>query len=185
MRPVCDVVFATVVPDETGGAAVLYWSRSAHGNKLPLVLLDFDLPQLEPKLWEVIRDRLDGLAAERGARAGSAGAWVEGEEIASVAGQVWPDVRPIPDPITSPSYWKSLVLVAMHYVRMNLVGRTELVDSKRERRALGALTFQGGSRPEEDPSVAAYLYGVALALDMSIARAISRSAPKPKAASRR
>ncbi len=82
---ICDEVFAiidTAVKDglEHDGTAVLYVARNTiHGH--PLILLDYDLIQIEGSLLDVwlpnVLARCEELARECKARKGSLGAWIE------------------------------------------------------------------------------------------------------------
>jgi hypothetical protein len=81
----CDAVFAVIdTATKTGtandGTGVTYWARSRHGS-FPLILLDYDLQQIEGALLETwlptVFQNLQSLAQQCGARAGSIGAWIE------------------------------------------------------------------------------------------------------------
>jgi phage terminase large subunit-like protein len=81
----CDSVFAvidTAVKDGKAhdGTAVSYWARSRFAGH-PLVLLDWDIVQMEGALLETwlpgVFTRCEALAAQCGARQGVAGVWIE------------------------------------------------------------------------------------------------------------
>ena len=82
---ICDTVFATIdtatkTGNERDGTAVCFWSLSPHHGH-PLILLDWDLVQIEGNLLEAwlptVFARLEELARLCHARYGSAGAHIE------------------------------------------------------------------------------------------------------------
>ena len=81
----CDLVFAVMdSATKTGsgndGTGVTYWARSRHGP-IPLILLDYDLVQIEGALLETwlptVIQRLEGWAQRCGSRFGSGGVHIE------------------------------------------------------------------------------------------------------------
>ena len=81
----CDQVFAvidTALKDglEHDGTAVIYFARNIHAGH-PLVILDWDLLQIEGALLEqwlpTVNQRLEQLATETQARQGNVGMWIE------------------------------------------------------------------------------------------------------------
>jgi phage terminase large subunit-like protein len=81
----CDVVFAVIdsafkTGDKNDGTAVSFWARSKFVGH-PLILLDYDIVQIEGDLLErwlpVVLARVDELAKQCGTRMGSLGAFIE------------------------------------------------------------------------------------------------------------
>ena len=81
----CDTVFAVMdTATKTGtsndGTGVTYWARSRHVGT-PLILLDYDLVQIEGSLLETwlptVIENLESLAGRCGARYGSSGVHIE------------------------------------------------------------------------------------------------------------
>jgi len=81
----CDAVFCTLdTATKTGsandGTGVIYWARS-RATGYPLVILDYELVQIEGSLLEVwlptVLEKLEGYAASCRARHGSLGAFIE------------------------------------------------------------------------------------------------------------
>ena len=72
---------ATKTGKENDGTAILYCARGVFGAKHELVILDYDICQIEGALLESympqVFGRLEGLAAECGAQMGSLGIWIE------------------------------------------------------------------------------------------------------------
>jgi len=84
--PRCDAVFAvidTAIKDgrEHDGTAASYWALNTLGDNAPLILLDWDLVQIEGATLERwlpgVYARLEELAMAHRARCGSTGAWIE------------------------------------------------------------------------------------------------------------
>ena len=82
----CDYVFAVIdTASKTGtandGTGVTYWARTLRGGAMPLILVDYDLQQIEGALLETwlptVFENLQHLAQACGAVRGSAGAWIE------------------------------------------------------------------------------------------------------------
>lgn len=82
---ICDGVFATIdtaIKDHAkhDGTGVIYWATSKHFGQ-PLIILDYDLIQVEGSLLEAwlpgVYTRLDELAGLCRARFGALGAWIE------------------------------------------------------------------------------------------------------------
>lgn len=83
----CDAVFATIdsatkTGKENDGTAVTFWALNKTFDRAhPLVLLDYDIVQIEGALLETwlptVFERLEALARECGARMGTLGAWIE------------------------------------------------------------------------------------------------------------
>jgi len=158
---VCDAVFATVVADQRGALAVLYWARS-DGFGTPLVLLDWLTPKLTPPPWPVIRIRLDLLGTRCRPRYGVAGIWAEGAALAQQC-----EARPILEHLTKPDYWSSLILVATHHLNAGSVRLTTMASARMRVAKFGALPVLSHAPRDEDgdPTIPAWLYGISLALD--------------------
>jgi len=84
--PRCDSVFAvidTAIKDgkENDGTAVTYWAFNSLGDNFPLILLDWDIIQIEGAFLETwlpgVYGRLEDLARAHRARHGATGAWIE------------------------------------------------------------------------------------------------------------
>lgn len=82
----CDAVFATVdTATKTGkdndGTAVVYWARNINVPGHPLMILDWEIVQIEGALLETwlptVFEQLEHFAKVCGARYGSQGAWIE------------------------------------------------------------------------------------------------------------
>jgi len=83
----CDGVFATIdtavkTGKENDGTAITYWARTMQGRvNHPLIILDYDVLQIEGSLLEVwlptVFQNLEVLAMKCRARNGSLGAWIE------------------------------------------------------------------------------------------------------------
>jgi hypothetical protein len=170
---ICDAVFATVVADDRGQAAVLCWARSRFFGT-PLVLLDWGVSQLAPGLWAEAQRQLLGLAAECRARHGSVGLHVEDESLAAQAEDRGVLTTPIYEHLTARDRWPSLCLTVSLAARGGRVGVTTRAMAtarghpRREELFTPALEFRGGPRPEV-PTVPAFVYGVVLALDPTAA----------------
>jgi len=80
------------------------------------------------------------------------------------------DVRAIPEHLINVAAWGQLWSATAFHVREGLVAVTEAARNKFETSAFGALTFRGGPRPENDPTVPAWMYGIVIGLDESSAR---------------
>lgn len=100
----CDAVFAIIdSASKTGtdndGTGVIYAARNTYGGGPPLIVLDYDLQQIEGALLEtwlpVVFQNLEALAAKCGARAGSLGVWIEDKSSGIVllqqAMKKWPN----------------------------------------------------------------------------------------------
>jgi len=113
---VCDVVYATVVPDDAGlMAAVLFWARSTHYG-VPLVLLDWDVRRVQASMWADVSTKIEALRKRCRSRYPTPGALVEGEALANQARARGCPARPVVAHLTVPDAWPSIVLVAGHYV---------------------------------------------------------------------
>jgi hypothetical protein len=174
----CDCVYATAVVSPRGDLAVLYFARTKwYGT--PLALVDWDLEPLSEKSWLSIDARLASLCIELKARYGSRGVWVESEVLQAAAEAADCKVDLIPAPLTAQAAWRELSLAATVQVRSGQVGATDAVKDKirtmADTKPFGALKMEGGDRGD-DATVPALLYGVAIGLDLALARVARRAA---------
>lgn len=169
----CDAVYATVVIDQRGYAAVLYWARNRTSG-VPLALVDWDLRPFRPDLWGIVADRLEAMAVECRARFGSLGIWTESLLLARQAEMREQPVLMIPDHLTDAKAWDALSLTATLHVHDGSVKVMEAAYRRTREAKFGALAWMGGDRPD-DPTVPAFLYGIVLGLDEASARD-----PKPR-----
>lgn len=175
---VCDTVFAVVVADQRGRVAVLYFARSQHYGT-PLVLLDWAVLKLAPPPWVTVEARLAALGARCRPRYGIGGIYAEGAALAAQAAARGAEARPILEHVAKPDYWASLTLTAAHHLNSGSVRLTRLALDKAERGKFGALPVlshepRNLDPKTEDPTIPAWLYGIALALDEAAA-----SPPEP------
>lgn len=165
-----DSVFATVTLDDAGTAAVLYWARSRNWGP-PLTLVDWTRSQMLPDLWHEVDERLGKLVIERRASYGSAGAFVEGPEIAARAAAHGFQALPIIEHLTKPDAWKGCCQAMAYWRSARCVAVTNAARSKMDQEPFGALSFSYSARDEvTDPTVPAYVYGVVLGLDEALAK---------------
>lgn len=94
--PICDTVFATIdtavkTGRENDGTAVIFWAYSANdygAGSLPLVILDWDIKQIEGALLEAwipwVFKYLEELAVKCRARRGSIGAFIEDKSSGTI-----------------------------------------------------------------------------------------------------
>src|SRR5271165_1617847 len=160
---ICDAVFATCVADDRGQAATLYWARTRFFGA-PLLLLDWDVAQLEPKLWTNDQTTLVGFGRACRARYGSMGIYVEDESLAAQAEELGVRCETIYEHLVATDKWTSLCLSTTLAMKGGKVKIAKPADERTKSRAAGFLSFSGGPRGE-DPTVAAFVYGVVLALD--------------------
>lgn len=182
-RVPADGVFATVVLSPMRILATMYWARYMYYGK-PLVLCDYEVGALQGDAWRNIDARLHYWLKERLSRLPHpAGLYVESEMIAAQATGAGIPARPIPKWLTASDAWNQIVQSAANISAQGMIGMLEGTREKMERRPF--ITEAGvaaGPRDPEKPEVAAYLYGVVLALDPAAAR---DPHPKTPQASRR
>lgn len=169
-----ECIFATLVPDASLNAAVMYWGRGVDGYGPRLTLLDYSVGQLTPKFWNTAAERLKVLSAERRARRGSLGIYVESEVLSQHAEGLGYPTMPILEHLVKSEAWPGLVAVAMAHLREGELGMpSELTQRVRSGTASAPaqfLAYRGGERPKDDPTVAAFLYGIVLGLDFAASR---------------
>lgn len=186
---ICDYVYASVVVSGEGEIAVLYWARSVTFG-LPLVLLDYDVVTFAEMTWSVASDKLGRFEHECGARYGSMGLWVENASLAGHIEAAGIAAMPIAKELTGPAYWEALNLSAGFHVGAERVKVTRAVMVKSiaasdgtgdalNRRVLAPLApnYRLGPR-DDDPTIAAWLYGIMLGLDPTAGQLLQKPAKK-------
>lgn len=164
-----DTIFASAVLSTTRLLAVFYWARSVGHNK-PLLLLDFDVEPLSAQSWNVVRLKLDNLVVERKVRYGVAGMWVEGESLAVQAFNAGIATKHIPHYLTKVELWHTMCQSAASFLSAGDVGYTHrAAESMQQRPFLNASGVYAGPRTD-DPTVAAFLFGIILGLDEVLAK---------------
>jgi hypothetical protein len=174
----CDAVFATIdtatkTGRENDGTAVCYWALTRLGlGPHPLVLLDWDVVQIEGSLLETwlptVFQHLEALAGQCRARAGSVGTWIEDKSSGMVLLQQanrrgWP-AQPIDSKLTSVGKVERCISVS-GYIYRGMVKLSKLAHDK-------VVTYKGTTRNHllsQDPNRAddaldAFVYGVAVGL---------------------
>lgn len=173
--PPVDGVFATAVLSPTRVLAVFYWGRSMHGINRPLILFDFEVEPLVAATWTRVGGRLKSLTAERRARYGDLGVFVEGEHLAQLVADAGLRVQRVPAWLVTQDAWHAITQAsATHMVAREVVYTDAAKASMASHPFLNASGVAAGPRGD-DPTVTAFLYGVVLALD----EALSHD-PKPK-----
>lgn len=174
----CDGVFATAIISPTRILAVFYWARYMHYGK-PLVLCDYDVDPLDASSWKTIENRLKYFLVERKSRLNRpTGVFVETELIASQAMASGLAAQSIPPWLVVADAWNQIMQSAATILAKGDVGYTLTAREKMETRPfLNEAGVVVGPRPE-DPTIAAFLFGVILALDPAAAR---DPHPKPPA----
>lgn len=156
-------MYATCVANETGEAATLYWARSRFFGS-PLILLDWEVAQLTHETWMRAHAALRSLSLSRRARHGSVGIYVEDEGLVTHAEMRGARATAIYKHLTTPDRWLNLCLSAMQFVKGGMVDRTKAVTNRADERTAGFLNLTAAPRGE-DPTVAAFVYGITLGLD--------------------
>lgn len=129
--PHCDAVFAVIdtatkTGRENDGTAVTYWARTFDGfGQHPLVLLDYDIQQIEGSLLEAwlptVFQRLEGFALQCRARQGPIGAFIEDKSSGMVLLQQalrrgWP-AHPIDTKLTAMGKVERAVSISGYFYR--------------------------------------------------------------------
>jgi hypothetical protein len=161
---ICDTVYASVVPDERGQAAILYWARCLTYGQ-PLTLLDWRVEQLTAGTWAKVEDDL--AAVKPRVRYGTSGMHIEGEALAQQAILRGASAKAIPDHLTKPEYWNNLWLIAGQYVDDGSVKLTRpaALKIRTSPAGFGALPRRAPGPRGDDATVPAWLYGIVLGLD--------------------
>lgn len=181
----CDGVYAVVdtavkTKTENDGTAVTYFARNRHVGH-PLVVLDWDLQQIEGSLLEAwlpsVFKRLEELAAECGARMGSLGVWIEDKAsgmilLQQAARRRW-NARAIDSGLTAVGKDERAISISgYHYQgKVKIAGpaydKTTIYKGTTRNHFLGQVVgFRiGDNDPKrEDDLLDTYCYGVAIAL---------------------
>lgn len=172
---ICETIFATVVPDEIGRLCVVYWAKAKdYGH--PLTCLDWELADFSAETWPNVAARVDELRTRCKARQPpSVVALVEGETLAHQANARGCVAVPIPAHLSAPDAWQGLATVAASSLASGEVKLTKTALAKAATDLNGRSGFAGLPRRHPgprstDPTVPAWLYGVALGLDAASAR---------------
>ena len=183
---VCDAVFAVIDTatksgKEHDGTAVTYYAVSKFTG-VPLTILDYDIVQIEGALLEIwlptVFKRLEELAKQCRARAGSLGTWIEDAQAGAVllqqsARHGWP-AQAIPSGLTSMGKDGRAINVSGYHhrgqVKISEFAHDKVVQFKGQSRN-HLLTQVGGfhigdkqAATRADDLLDTYTYGVALAL---------------------
>lgn len=179
----CDAVFATVdsatkTGKEHDGTAVIYWAINRFTG-IPLMILDYDIVQIEGALLETwlpgVFKRLEELAATCGSRNGSIGAHIEDKASGMVLIQAsrrrnWP-AHPIDSKLTSVGKDERAISVSGYVyqgkVKLSAYAYDKLVAYKSQTRnhLVSQVTgFRIGLRDQQDDLLDTFCYGVAIAL---------------------
>jgi hypothetical protein len=163
----------------------MYWTASAYSGP-PLILVDWSRAPFTPTLWREIDDRLVELTIERRARIGSVGAFVEGIYLAKLGEMSGCAVAPIPEHLMAAKEWPAMCQAAALHVGGDRVTiaraayeRIESSDNPAPFRS--AMNASFGPRDEEDPTVPAFVLGIVLGLDETLARPAVRKPAKTNA----
>lgn len=148
-------------------AAIFYWGRTRHQPTLPeLTLLDFEVTQAVPQVWQDALDRLVEVSRERRARYPHIGVICEDLALARTLAGRGLRVHPVPDHLAKPDAWEHLWHTAAVYVRARDVAwSAAALERARTTTPCPARTFRGGPRVEGDATTPAYLLGIVLGLD--------------------
>lgn len=163
---IVDSVFATVAHSE-GNIAACYWMSSKHVG-VPLVMFDWFSGQFTPAFWTQLLGTLEAVRDRVRIRYDNLGVWTEGPSLAQHAAMNGIPARAVPDWLTTTEYWPRLAFSASCFIKGGFVKLTDNAQQKSSKQAFGGISYRGGERGD-DPTVPAFLYGVALALDESAA----------------
>lgn len=173
-----DAVYATAVLSITRSIAVFYWARS-RGHNRPLILLDFTVGPFAPDTWWSIGETLGRFHVERRARYHTPlGLWIEGEALAAqafIGGGL--DARMIPEYLTKDAIWHSMCQSVAAMLATDQLAMIEQAKASLDRRPfLNAAGVYAGPRTD-DPTVAAFMYGIILGLDVVLSKDPHRKPP--------
>lgn len=179
-----DTVFATIdSATKTGktndATAVIYWGRSQHAG-IPLVILDWDIVQIEGALLEAwmpsVFARLEELATETRARFGSSGAWIEDKASGMILLQQamrrnWP-ARAIDSKLTSVGKVERAINISGYVFRKAVKFTQAAYDKVKTHKGVSrnhlltqVLAFHVGTKDMgADDLLDCFTYGIALAL---------------------
>jgi hypothetical protein len=155
----CDIVFAVLMADQNGNAAVVYFALSQIGGPL-LIILEFEVAQLAPVLFRCVVARLTDLAKATRARAGAflytTGVLAEELLRLGYGAEAIDGLAAEEDGL--------LALAAAVHIGAGRVKITSEALAKAEHHPLGGI-LDATAGEADDPLRAAALIGVALALD--------------------
>lgn len=171
-----DGVFATAVLSPTRLLAVFYWARYTYYGK-PLVLCDYAVGPLRADSWSNAASVLTDLVKERHSRLREPlGLYVETDLLSAQIASYGLLARVIPPWLSSPDAWHQIVQSAAGLLASGNIGYTKRANERMlSRPFLSEAGVAAGPRAPDDPTTAAFLYGIIIALD----QAASRN-PKPK-----
>jgi hypothetical protein len=159
---IVDIVYAVVMADDTGAAAVCYFAMASYG--VPLTLLDFDTGFISGNFLGGIVPRLREIEASLRLRLGIMAIWTT-EELRGPLAMAGAPCEVIPFPATQ---LEALKLTAAGAVAG--FGRFKLtraaVENGRTSPLGGALDFRPGKELARDPLRAAAVVGIVLAQSM-------------------
>jgi len=184
--PRCDAVFVTIdtatkTGKENDGTGVIYWALNRVGDNFALIILDYDVVQIEGAMLEtwlpVVFQNLEAFARQCNARMGSQGAWIEDKSSGMVllqhaARKGWP-AQAIDSKLTSVGKEERALAVSGYHHRGEIKISAPAFDK--------VVTFKGSSRnhllsqvtgfrmgdkdpKREDDLLDCYTYGIAIAL---------------------
>lgn len=185
----CDCVFAVIdTASKTGtnndATAVTFFAQDRHGSRHPLMILDWDIVQIEGALLEIwlpqIFERLEELARTVGARMGSIGTFIEDQNSGTILLQQalrrGMPARAIDSKLTSLGKDERAISVS-GYVFRGSVKYTELAYNKatiykqksRNHLVEQVESFRIGDKDNkrEDDLLDTFCYGIALSLGNS------------------
>ncbi len=163
-----DTVYATFVLSPTRLSACFYWGQTRHYNK-PLILLDYEVAPLDHETWDRAAACLDHLVVDRRARYGGGGIWLEYPTLVSQAEHAKMRARLIPRWLTNQEAWHTLAQSAAVFLSRGDVGYTAEAAAKMEKRPFLSESGVSAGLRSDDPTTAAFLYGVVLGLDEALA----------------
>src|SRR5208282_3417465 len=183
----CDSVFsiidsATKTGKENDGTAVVFFAVNvrAGGQVYPLIILDWDLQQIEGALLErwlpSVFTRLEDFAKRYKARMGSIGTWIEDKSSGMVllqqaASRNWP-AQAIDSKLTSLGKTERAIDVSGHVYTHKVKLSAEAYDKTSTYKGVSrnhlisqVVGFRVGTKdPADDDLLDAFCYGIALAL---------------------
>lgn len=183
----CDAVYAiinsaTKTGKENDGTAVVYFARSREAiSRTPLVILDYDIAQIEGALLEnwlpQVFEKLEGFAQTCKARAGSLGVWIEDKASGTILLQQamrrrW-KAHAINSKLTALGKSERAIDISGYVfqgkVKLSAFAHDKVVPYKgvaRNHLTAQVLGFRPGSKDQiDDDLLDGFTYGVALAYD--------------------
>lgn len=147
-----------------------FFARSDGHNK-PLILLSYEVEPLQADSWTRIYGRMLTYTKTRRARLGRPlPIWIEGETLAMQALSRMVNARMIPLHLTRDEMWHPICQSVSAILSQGMVGYTsEAAALMDDRPFLNAAGVYAGPKTD-DPTIAAFLYGVVLGLDEVLAK---------------